>query len=266
MDKLVAYYNENDPVIASWLIEVIAAKLIAPGIVDQRSIEDVTPNDLRGFTQYHFFAGIGIWSLGLRIAGWPDDRAICTGSCPCQPFSQAGKGIGFDDERHLWPSWHYLIERSELRNIPVVGEQVASPDGLNWFDLVSTDMEGTGYTIGAIDTCAAGFGAPFIGQRLYWMAAPNGWKQRNGKLQSGGEYRQQPQNGRNMQTGFWQNVEWLVNRNSNGKLEYRPIEPGSFPLVNGGALRNRLDAVRGAGNSLNIAQAKAFIETVMEIL
>ena len=52
-----AYYNEIDPFAAQWLRNLISGGHIAPGEVDERSIEDVTPNDLRGFTQCHFFAG-----------------------------------------------------------------------------------------------------------------------------------------------------------------------------------------------------------------
>lgn len=163
-----AYYNEHDPFAAAWLRELIADGLIAPGEVDERSIEDVLPTDLSGFRQCHFFAGIGIWSLALREAGWPDDTPIWTGSCPCQPFSAAGKGGWFADERHLWPAFHWLIEQCgpEL----VLGEQVASKDGLAWLDLVSADVEASGYAFGAADTCAASFGSPHIRQRLYWMA------------------------------------------------------------------------------------------------
>ncbi|MEQ1653255.1 MAG: DNA cytosine methyltransferase, partial [Hyphomicrobium sp.] len=69
-----AYYNEHDPFAAAWLRNLIAAGHIAPGDVDTRSIEDVTPDDVRGYTQAHFFAGIGIWSGAARAAGWPDDR------------------------------------------------------------------------------------------------------------------------------------------------------------------------------------------------
>lgn len=168
----LAYYNEFDPFCADWLLELIADGLIAPGIVDRRSIVDVLPSDLKGFNQCHFFAGIGVWSLSLRLAGFPDDRPIWTGSAPCQPFSAAGKAAGFDDERHLWPAWFHLIECAKPANVPLIGEQVASKDGRTWFDLVSGDMEGLGHACGALDTCAAGFGAPFIGQRLYWLAAP----------------------------------------------------------------------------------------------
>lgn len=52
-----AYYNEIDPFAAQWLRNLIAAGHIAPGEVDERSIEDVTPDDLRGFTQCHFSPG-----------------------------------------------------------------------------------------------------------------------------------------------------------------------------------------------------------------
>ena len=121
---MTAYYNENDPKAAAWLRELIKANLIAPGEVDERSIEDVEPNDLKPYTQCHFFAGIGVWSYALRAAQWADTRPVWSGSCPCQPFSAAGKGEGFDDERHVWPAWHYLIE--QCRPGVVFGEQVAS--------------------------------------------------------------------------------------------------------------------------------------------
>jgi len=166
--KPTAYYNEHDPNAAAWLRVLISEGHIAPGIVDETSIEDVRPADLVGFTQCHFFAGIGVWSYALRLAGWADDRPVWTGSCPCQPFSAAGKGGGFDDERHLWPHFHWLI--SQCRPDVVLGEQVASKDGLAWLDLVQADLEGTGYAAGAVDLCAAGVGAPHIRQRLWWVA------------------------------------------------------------------------------------------------
>lgn len=152
----LAFYNEHDPKAAAWLRELIAQDHIAPGVVDERSISDIAPDELAGFAQCHFFAGIGVWPLALRAAGWADDRPIWSGSCPCQPFSAAGKGDGFDDERHLWPDWHWLI--GERRPAVVVGEQVASKDALVWLDLVSADMEAAGYAFGAADLCAAGAG------------------------------------------------------------------------------------------------------------
>lgn len=163
-----AYYNENDPFAAAWLRELIKANLIAPGDVDERSIKEVQFQDLEKYTQCHFFAGIGVWSYALRQAGWSDDRQVWTGSCPCQPFSAAGQKGGFDDARHLWPDWFRLIKESNPDTI--FGEQVASKDGLTWFDLVSSDLERENYTVGAADTCSAGIGAPHIRQRLYFVA------------------------------------------------------------------------------------------------
>lgn len=165
---MTAYYNEIEPIAVEALKELMDAGLIAPGEIDTRSIEDVKPFDLRGYTQCHFFAGIGVWSYALRQAGWPDNRPVWTGSCPCQPFSAAGKGKGFVDERHLWPAFFHLIRI--CRPFVSFGEQVASSHGLAWLDLIQADLEGEDYTFGAVDTCAAGFGAPHIRQRLHWVA------------------------------------------------------------------------------------------------
>ena len=164
---MAAYYNEIEPYAAAWLRNLIKEGLIADGEVDERSIVDVRPDDIKGFRQVHFFAGIGVWSYALRLAEWPDDRPVWTGSCPCQPFSAAGKGAGFADERHLWPEFHRLI--TECRPPVVFGEQVASKDGLQWLDTVQSDMEASGYAIGAADLCAAGIGAPHIRQRLWFV-------------------------------------------------------------------------------------------------
>jgi DNA (cytosine-5)-methyltransferase 1 len=165
---MAAYYNEIDPAAAQWLRNLIAAGHIAPGDVDTRSIEDVHPADLKPYTQCHFFAGIGVWSHALRLAGWADERPVWTGSCPCQPFSAAGKGAGFTDERHLWPAWHHLI--SQCSPGAIFGEQVASKDAEPWLDLVHTDLEALGYAFGATAFPSAGVGAPHIRDRTYWVA------------------------------------------------------------------------------------------------
>jgi len=163
-----AYYNEFDPGAAAWLRELIKRGLIADGDVDERSIEDVRPDELRGYTQCHFFAGIGGWAYALDLAGWPRDRPVWTGSCPCQPFSAAGKGDGFADERHLWPAWQHLI--AQCRPPVVLGEQVASKIADSWVDLVHADLEGMGYAFGCVPFPSAGIGAPHIRDRNYWVA------------------------------------------------------------------------------------------------
>ena len=174
-----ALYNEIDPYACDWTESLIRAGHIAHGVVERRSIIDLRIEDVAGFTQAHFFAGIGVWSGALRLAGWPDDREVWTGSCPCQPYSVAGKGKGVSDERHLWPDWFRLIE--QRRPAAIFGEQVASKPALAWLDTVRAQLEGAGYSFGAADLASAGVGAPHIRQRLYFcafrtdgLAYPNG--------------------------------------------------------------------------------------------
>ena len=337
-----AYYNEIDPFAAQWLRNLIAGGHIAPGEIDERSIEDVTPDDLRGFTQCHFFAGIGVWSHSLRLAGWPDDKPVWTGSCPCQPFSAAGKGDGFADERHLWPHFFHLI--SERRPQHVFGEQVASGNANAWFDLVQADLEGMGYAFGLVPFTSAGIGAPHIRERAYWVAhahsqiddrrrgvRSNGWDEHsdgshfNGMAYSNhricdegetlrtgrdavldgsginrlanatGQLHHQCNDGtdefgwarhpeqnrlgsepvRALEVnGFWRDADWLLCRDG----KWRPVEPGTFPLVDGAAARlgrvepgvarlassNRVGRLKGYGNAINAQAAAEFIRAYME--
>ena len=165
---MAAYYNEFDPYAAEWLRELIRAGLIPPGDVDTRSIRDVSADDVRGYHAAHFFAGVAGWPYALRLAGWPDDRPIWSGSAPCQPFSAAGKRQGEADERHLWPEFFRLI--AECRPVAVFGEQVAGRDGLRWLDGVWDDCERIGYAFGAANIPAGGVGAPHRRERLFWVA------------------------------------------------------------------------------------------------
>lgn len=162
------YYNDNDKGAVKWIKYLIRKNLIPKGEIDDRDIREIEPRELNGFTQCHFFAGIGGWSYALQLAGWPADRPVWTGSCPCQPFSVAGQGRGIDDERHLWPAFRWLI--AQCRPATVFGEQVASRDGREWLAGVRSDMEAMGYAVGAADLCAASVGAPHIRQRLWWVA------------------------------------------------------------------------------------------------
>ncbi|HDX9002459.1 TPA: DNA cytosine methyltransferase [Klebsiella michiganensis] len=350
-----AYYNEIDPFAAQWLRNLIAGGHIAPGEVDERSIEDVTPDDLRGFTQCHFFAGIGGWSYALRLAGWPDNRPIWTGSCPCQPFSTTGKGAGFSDDRHLWPAFGWLIKQCRPQRI--AGEQVAGGRADPWFDLVQNDVERMGYAFGLTPFPAAGVGSPNERERAYWVADadlqyestarnearatesgrsgeiiwlgdPNntglerhfrndsttGWKRATGPAAATGvhdgmasphSHKQRSRadaregvidvSGGRIEgatadsglrsdmralevNGFWRDADWLFCRDG----KWRPVEPGTFPLVNGissrlvrkqpgvaglarMASRNRIGRLKGYGNAINAHAAAAFIRAYMEV-
>ena len=172
------YYNEIDPYAAQWLRNLIDARQIAPGDVDTRSIVDVRADDLKGYTQCHFFAGIGVWSHALRQSGWSDSRSVWTGSCPCQPFSAAGNQKGIADERHLWPNWFNLIRK--CRPDVIFGEQVEAAVNHGWLDLVYDDLEREDYACGAVGIPAAGVGAPHIRHRLYFVAQSPAVRRRGG--------------------------------------------------------------------------------------
>lgn len=288
------YYNENDPYAAQWLRNLMAAGHIPEGCVDTRSIVDVQPEDLAVFTQCHFFAGIAGWPLALALAGWPADRPVWTGSCPCQPFSVAGKRKGNSDERHLWPCFYKLI--SERKPATVFGEQVASKDGREWLSGVRTDLEAVGYAVGAADLCAASAGAPHIRQRLFWVAdatEQGEWRRGlcgPGEGVSAADQRASGQSGgRGFANGlgdthdagpqrrglrpeqspseraagtpgsaFWDAFD--VAPCADGKA--RRIESGTFPLAHG--VPARVGKLRAYGNAIVPPLAAGFIEAFLE--
>lgn len=282
-----AYYNENDIKAAAWLGELIRAGHTAPGFVDTRSIAEVQADDLAEFTQCHFFAGIGGWSYALRLAGWGDERPVWTGSCPCQPFSAAGKQRGFDDDRHLWPYFHRLI--AKRRPDTVFGEQVAGKNGETWFDVVQSDMEREDYACGSVTFPACGVGAHHLRQRLYWVAhAETTERRRPGSPEDGRGWcaeirgpgfsssavahtandrrtkheresrRWNPESAGNTAV-FQSAIIWV--RCTDGKS--RPIKPGIEPLAHG--VPARVVRLRGYGNAIVPQQAAAFIESYMEV-
>ncbi|SUZ34062.1 Modification methylase AplI [Roseibaca ekhonensis] len=326
---MAVYYNDTDPAACAWLRELIAAGLLPAGEVDARSILDVTPSDLRGFKQCHFFAGIGGWPYALRLAGVAEDLSVWTGSPPCQPFSQAGQRKGQDDDRHLAPAFLRLV--AACRPEFVFGEQVASaavlgpvgsatrtaaegPAGWAWFDALASDLEAASYTVAAADLPAAGIGAPHIRQRLFFGAAalepgglgnglsagsqgrigmPGGADQRatrpaglaggladgdgglarDGSVQRGGQHGCEPQDGKagrlvegddptgaDATDGVWRDPDWLLCRDG----RWRPVEPGTFPLVD--RISGRMGLLRGYGNAIVPPLAAEFVTAFLESL
>lgn len=249
---MTAYYNEFEPYAAQWLRNLIKEGLIAPGIVDERSIEDVTASDLAGFTQCHFFAGIGLWSLALRNAGWSDDRPVWTGSCPCQPFSTSGRGEGFDDERHLWPTFAGLIQK--CRPSVLFGEQVAS--AAEWLSLVRNDLGGMGYAMGAIPLEAASAGAFHLRSRIFFVADTISIGRPEIRLQAAGSISQSREKPTDLASDAGQ-VDFAMCLD--GKK--RPIEPGTPTLVD--AHPRRVGKLRAYGNGIDVGAATAFISAYM---
>jgi DNA (cytosine-5)-methyltransferase 1 len=246
----VNYYNEIDPYCAQWLRNLIDAGHIPFGFVDTRSIEDVTPHDLDGFTQCHFFAGIGGWSLALRLASVPDDAQLWTGSCPCQPFSAAGKGAGFADERHLWPAFFHLI--SQCKPAILFGEQVAAKAVDAWIDLVHADLESVGYAFGSVPFPSASVGAPHIRDRNYWCASDANQSRLPWAVQS--------QTVGNSEIALaWRSIERI---HAEGAWPTWVSKSGVGALADG--VPNRMGRLRAYGNAINPHQAAEFISAALD--
>ena len=211
----------------------------------------------------------------------------------CQPFSAAGARAGFDDERHLWPAWYWLIE--QCRPPVVFGEQVASKAADDWLDLVQADLEALDYALGAVPFPSASVGAPHIRDRLYWVANALGHRLQgrlsrradseretvdgsSGRGSATGGLADASCDGRSAGTepglhnaehhtepccgaggsasplhGFWRDADWLACRDG----KWRPVEPGTSPLVDG--VPARVVRLRAYGNAINVQQAAEFV-------
>ncbi len=96
---------------------------------------------------------------------------ILTGGFPCQPYSQAGKRLGKEDERHLWPEMLRAIQ--EIEPTYVVGENVRGL--VNWngglvFEEVCAQLENQGYEVQPILLPACSIGAPHRRDRIWFVA------------------------------------------------------------------------------------------------
>ncbi|QNT79267.1 DNA cytosine methyltransferase [Entomobacter blattae] len=282
-------YNDTDRNANAWLAEIIKNHLLPDGDINEGSISEITPDEVSGYTQCHFFSGIGGWPYALQLAGWPEDMPIWTGSCPCQPYSVAGKKQGDNDTRHLWPDLFRLIKAN--RPPVVMGEQVAGKLGYAWFDGVCADLEGEGYTCRAVDIPSCAVNAPHIRNRLYWIAMANTDSQRlkecfrekpNGQEQlrtpnlddmADSNSIGQQEGKRDMQDAgygkvfattydsFWDN--WVpVTSKLDGKT--RRAEPTIPLLVDG--LSGRVALMRGYGNAIVPPLAAQVIRAFMESL
>lgn len=248
-----AYYNEIDERCVCALRQLIKEGFIPDGEVDSRSIKEVTPQDLEGFVQCHFFAGVGLWAYAGRLAGWSDDRPIWTGSCPCQPFSAAAseRSRGFEDKRDLWPVWLPLIRKCCLN--PIFGEQVT--DNAAWIDRTLVDLEQASFAVGAFDLPALAVDSPTERIRTLFVGDPacTGWEKqwrtgavvpkfspikRTSDRSFYGDYRTTGELGR-------------VRRINSGIRLLAPRRPAE------------LHAVRAAGNAINAQLGAAFIKAFM---
>jgi DNA (cytosine-5)-methyltransferase 1 len=102
---------------------------------------------------------------------WNGRIDVLTGGFPCQPYSQAGKRLGKEDDRHLWPEMLRAIR--EIQPRWVVGENVLGL--VNWngglvFDEVQADLEAQGYQVQPYVLPACAVNAPHRRDRVWFVA------------------------------------------------------------------------------------------------
>ena len=285
------------------------------------------------------FSGIGGFSLGLKRAGmetigfceidpfcrkvlakhWPDvtihtdirsldgkdykGRAeIICGGFPCQPFSQAGKRRGTEDDRHLWPEMLRVI--SEVRPTWVIGENVIGIVKME-LDSILSDLEGEGYQTRAFIIPACGIDAPHKRDRVWIIAHANSEGESDGPINEGPRPRQlelmaDPKSGfsilpeQEVRTGrttpdnsskdvadseservqrLWTSGEQKPHTYAGQKLSlcgserpepaYWEAEPGMGRVVDG--IPNRVDRIKGLGNAVVPMVVEVIGNAIMEI-
>lgn len=263
-----SFYNDFDPSASRWLDNLQRNNKIPKGVVSSMSITDI---DEVGDYQYaHFFAGIGGWPLALQLAQLETDLKVWSGSCPCQPYSVAGKQKGTNDERDLWPVFNRLInkERPDL----IFGEQVASAIRHGWLDRLTCDLEDDGYLVLSAVLSANLLGAPHERRRLFWGAIkqdllenPNSFRHTRwcslGDFSWCSGYLQEHCKERlSSSKSFWENGEWTEGTEGQRLL----LEPRSFPLCNG--VPYRLELLRGYGNAIVPQLGALFITSFLDTI
>jgi DNA (cytosine-5)-methyltransferase 1 len=225
------------------------------------------------------FSGIGGFSLGLERAGmktaafceiepfcravlrkhWPevpcheDVRTLpyiggidlLCGGFPCQPWSTAGKQLGADDPRHLWPAMLAVIQRE--RPTWVVGENVPGIIRVG-LDPVLADLEAAGYKWRAVIVPAIAFGSPQRRARVWIVAHAERERGRGGEpqRQHAVDADARGQGGRPGRYRAW----WAT-------------EPAVGRLVNG--FPGRLASLRALGNSIVPQIAEEIGRTIMAV-
>jgi len=104
-------------------------------------------------------------------SAWRGAVDVISGGFPCQPYSSAGKRLGKEDARHLWPEMLRVIREAAPRW--VVGENVRGLVGWSGglvFHEVQTDLEAAGYEVQPFLLPAASVGAPHLRYRVWFVA------------------------------------------------------------------------------------------------
>ena len=159
---------------------------------------------------------------------WHGTVDIISGGFPCQPYSTAGKRLGKEDERHLWPEMLRAIREVSPRW--VVGENVRGL--VNWndglvFDEVQADLEAEGYEVQPFLLPACGVNAPHRRDRIWFVAYAEGNGSNRTPKATSGEVRRsdREQNPQFAKRSEVRNATNTNSRKSSGE-EHGPQEPG----------------------------------------
>lgn len=170
---------------------------------------------------------------------------IISGGFPCQPYSTAGKRLGKEDDRHLWPEMLRVIRQVAPRW--VVGENVRGL--VNWsgglvFDEAQADLEAAGYEVQPFVLPAASVNAPHRRDRVWFVAYANN-KRREKQYASDLSIRP----GRIGRRIFAEWDDW-------------PTQP---PVCRGNdGIPNRVDRIRGLGNAIVPQVAYQIFKAIVE--
>jgi DNA (cytosine-5)-methyltransferase 1 len=130
--------------------------------------------------RYHFREAEGFGDITkIDFTKYANRIDILTGGFPCQPYSMAGKRLGKEDDRHLWPEMLRVIR--EVQPTWVVGENVFGL--VNWsgglvFHEVQADLEAQGYEVQPYVLPAVSVNAPHRRDRVWFVAFKNTNKNR----------------------------------------------------------------------------------------
>ena len=260
---MTAYYNDIDPFCCAVLRRHIESGELPPGVVAERDIRTVDAEELMGHEQIHLFAGIGGFPFGLRMAGWPDGKPILTAGFPCQPVSVAGKRLGQEDERWLWPEVARVVR--VVRPRLVLLENVPGLLVRGMGDVLG-DLAAMGYDAEWQSIPAAAVGAPHIRERVFVVAHPDSY---GGGCERGAERHREKIQGPSERNPSWHDADGLratvphphfftAERAAKSRSERSPwpAEPDVGRVAHG--VPHRVDRLRALGNAV-VPQVVAFV-------
>lgn len=176
---------------------------------------------------------------------------LITGGFPCQPFSEAGRRKGKDDERALFHEMFRIIKDAEPRW--VLAENVYGILSTNYgqyFEDLCTHLEGEGYEVQPIIIPASATNAPHKRNRVWIIAHAKSDNNRGNLRKSNGkaEAEQRPQN------EYKNETERFIPTSNNEN--WQDVATRLCGVDDG--LPNRVDRLKGLGNAI-VPQVAAVI-------